>query len=400
MKRMKRHVYILAAAVLAAAFLGTGCDSRLDPTNPDDLIPVNFVVAPAVYGDFSRPQTRADYVPIDLKETKPGGTHENHNNFSGEPEKKYLPEGTILWMTYQKGTKKSAYANASESQLLDHPEYFTWGEQNLKPYIVRISEGGWYSLYPLHSKEISGGYLEVDTDDLENYTNLLLLEAGYYQFRVITPAYRIKKSDLSMQVDNGMFLYSHDERYVQTKSKVFHVKAANESNNYTRTERTITLNPIISQVARFEIRLHRGANVSRLEMMPQGIEISGLQNPEANASGTLLYKWNSVNLADTLVMKKADKNARVSIQEFEVNESTGYITGETAFLPTDAMSTNVYILLDVAVNGIPTQYIVTITQMKFYHGHSYELDLEIGRDGNINVMNWANQSSNMTISVP
>ena len=50
------------------------------------------------------------------------------------------------------------------------------------------------------------------------------------------------------------------------------------------------------------------------------------------------------------------------------------------------------VLINMAVNGIPTQYVITLSQIKFVHGHSYNLDVKVGLNGNINVMNWANQS--------
>ena len=61
-------------------------------------------------------------------------------------------------------------------------------------------------------------------------------------------------------------------------------------------------------------------------------------------------------------------------------------------LPTNAMSTVSYILINMAVNGIPTQYVLTMSRLKFFHGHTYDLKIQVDADGHINVMSWANQA--------
>ena len=98
-----------------------------------------------------------------------------------------------------------------------------------------------------------------------------------------------------------------------------------------------------------------------------------------------------MDIKDTLVMKLADKHANAFIKEFTTDED-GVITGHVGVLPTNALSTSCVILINLAVNGVPTQYAVTLYQIKLVHGHSYNLDLEVGLNGNISVMNWANQS--------
>ena len=245
---------------------------------------------------------------------------------------------------------------------------------------------GYNALYPIGSHEVLDAnnvvYLEVD----ENYTitNPLYLKDGKYQFRMVSPANEIRKDNLSMQVDNGMQVYANDERYVQTASKVIEI-ASNGSG-----VQNIVLNPMINQTARIKLTMKPGANVTTMEMMSQGIEISGLQNPETE-NGKLAFKWSSLALKDTLVMKRADKKSNTFIKEVTEDEH-GYLIGSACILPTNSMSTASVILINLAVNGVPTQYVITLSQIKFFHGHSYNLEVEVGLDGNINVLNWANQS--------
>jgi len=287
-----------------------------------------------------------------------------YNDFDSEPPLTTLPVGTTVWLTYRT-------QNADDS----------WNTPNLQAYVV-LNSAGYNALYPCKSTEDSEGYLSVD--DPVQTTTPLYLEDGTYQFRMVAPANKINKSSLSMQVDNGMYLYSNDERYTQTASKSILVESTGSG------VQNIELNPMIHQMARIYIKLTKGSNVYEMEMMPQGIEISGLQDPEEDTSG-LTFDWSSLNVEDTLVMKKADKYSRVYMTDFTYNDD-GSIEGDIGILPTDCMSTQMTLLFNIAVNGIPTQYVLSLKERKFIHGHSYNMTLSVGLDGNITVMSWANQS--------
>ena len=315
-----------------------------------------------MYGAFATPETRAHNLG------------DNYNEFSYVPELVKLPIGAEVWLTYRKAT----VANPNPNNASD------WEEPNLQAYVV-ADAAGFNALYPIGSHSITENgvtYLEVD----ENYsiTNPLYLKDGKYQFRMVYPANQIRKDNLSMQVDNGMYVYANDERYNQTASKVIEVVNNNQG------VQNIVLNPMINETARIKVSLTPGANVTTMEMMSQGIEISGLQNPETE-SGKLAFKWSSLAIKDTLVMKMADKHANTFIKDFEVHDD-GSMVGSVGILPTNSMSTASVVLINLAVNGIPTQYVITLSQIKFVHGHSYNLDVEVGLNGNINVLNWANQS--------
>ena len=233
-------------------------------------------------------------------------------------------------------------------------------------------------------EETENGTTYIYVGDIE-YTSPLVLNDGYYQFRMVSPANRISKEDLKMQVDNGMYVYANDERYEQTSSSIIPIRATGDG------VQNIILKPMINQTARFRITVHPGKNVSSMEMMSQGIEIAGLQNPESEETGSVSFAWSSLAMADTLRMKKGDKYCRTYMTEFTRNGDNS-LTGEIGILPTDAMSTTTIITVNCAVNGIPTQYVAVLNRKRYFHGHSYNLDLEIGLDGDINVMNWSSQS--------
>ena len=358
---MKTIIRILTAS-FAASLLLAGCQSKINVEEP--LTQANFILAPEVYGAFATPETRAHNLG------------DNYNEFSYVPDLIKLPIDATVWLTYRKA--KPGITNPNPENESD------WEAPNLQAYVV-ADAAGFNALYPIGSHVVTENgvkYLEVD----ENYqiTNPLYLKDGFYQFRMVSPANIIRQDNLAMQVDNGMYVYANDERYNQTASKVIEVVNNNQG------VQNIVLNPMINETARIKVSLTPGANVTTMEMMSQGIELSGLQNPETE-SGKLAFKWSSLAIQDTLVMKMADKHANAFIKDFEVHDD-GSMVGSVGILPTNSMSTASVVLINLAVNGIPTQYVITLSQIKFVHGHSYNLDVEVGLNGNINVLNWANQS--------
>lgn len=370
-KMRERHVFplILAAAISAL----TACERT-----PGNDIPekdgVRVALLPSAYGVPAPVRTRA----VDLTNTGDAGHPDYYyNGFLGEPLLTALPVGTTVWLTYRRGEPVDPAGD------LEDPDNFTWDPMELHAYVVQ-NAAGYNALYPIKSDEVTeGGVTYMSVGDI-TYTAPLFLKDGYYQFRMVSPANRIVKSTLSMQVDNGMYVYANDERYEQTRSRIIRVHASGEG------VQNIVLNPMINQTARFRISLLPGANVSSMEMMSQGIEIAGLQNPEKEPGGSLDFSWNSMDIRDTLKMKRGDKYCRTFIKDFVLED--GRIVGETGVLPTDAMSTTTVITVNVAVNGIPTQYLVVINKRRYFHGHSYNIDLEVGLDGDIRVMNWSSQS--------
>ena len=135
----------------------------------------------------------------------------------------------------------------------------------------------------------------------------------------------------------------------------------------------IKLNPIISQTARFTFTIEKGEGVNRLEPLAAGIEISGLQNPVMHDE-QLTYNWSSENIADTLVMRIGDKRSWVTLpgEELQTDED-GTITGDIGVLPTLTMSTPIAILINMAINGVPTQYMTLLNEQMLLHARSYNL---------------------------
>lgn len=275
-----------------------------------------------------------------------------------------LPQGSTLWLTY-------ARQNADGT---------TYGTPQLQGYVVGSASGGYNTLYPCTSTTDADGKMHINADQIGSP---LYLENGTYKFKMISPAYPIG-SDLGMMVDNGMYFYSTDGRYKETAAVPIDIQVNAQGVQY------IKLNPIISQVARFTFEISKGTGVYSIEPLATGIEISGLQNTESGVS----YNWCSEHISDTLKMKYGDKRALVVLAGDEINvDDAGTLTGDIAVLPTFCLSNSVCILVNVAVNGVATQFMSLLENMTLRHAHSYNVKWTVNmEDGRINVMTWQNQS--------
>ena len=292
------------------------------------------------------------------------------DNWHDLPEKTnpaLLPVGSTLWMSC---------AKKNDDGTFDTP--------TLQGYVVGTNSGGYNSLYTCVSKENTEGKLEIQADQMGAP---LYLENGTYKFKMISPAYPIDPDEMTLRVDNGMYLYATDGRYKETASVETPIEVNTEGVQY------ITLPPMISQVARFTFEITKGIGVNALEPLAAGIEISGLQDPYGEEG--LAYNWCSENIADTLVMRMGDKRAylRVPGGEQRTDEETGTIEGDIGVLPTLTMSTPVSVLVNIAVNGVPTQYMTLVNEPMLLHARSYNLKWEISmEDGRVSVVTWQNQS--------
>lgn len=347
---------------LCVLFLAVSCIQREPSGVPEDGLVEVHILPPQVYGHQpGSPATKADGENVigDIKDRL------DHVPIID------LAEGTTLWLTYEHyDTATSKY---------DPPV--------LKSYVVRSAGGGYQALYACAFTN-EGGKLVVNADDASTTATPLYLKHGEtYRFRMIAPAMPISKSNLSMHVDNGDSFCSSDERYTQTRSKDMKVQATASGVNY------ISMNPMIQQTARLKFTLKKGANVSSIKMMGNGVEISGIQDPYMHNPGGDDFNWSSMDTADTLVMRLGDKRAWVTLpgERFTTN-ADGDLVGEICILPTDARSNTVSILLNMAVNGVPTQYITTLNGMVFEHAKSYNMTFTVGLQNNIVVVNWQNVS--------
>ena len=357
-KGIRRLMAGCPLSIVGSLFLLVACSGEEEP--PGTLAPQG-----AMRVEFRLPGTLGAGAGMTTKAVDNLGPDNWHELPEANPV--LLPVGSTLWMSC---------AKQNDDDTFDTP--------TLQGYVVGTNSGGYNSLYTCVSEENAEGKLEIQADRMGAP---LYLENGTYKFKMISPAYPINPNDMTLRVDNGMYLYATDGRYKETASVETPIEVNTEGVQYIR------LPPMISQVARFTFEITKGNGVNTLEPLAAGIEISGLQDPYGEEG--LAYNWCSENIADTLVMRMGDKRAylRVPGGELRTDEETGTIAGDIGVLPTLTMSTPVSVLVNIAVNGVPTQYMTLVNEPMLLHARSYNLRWEISmEDGRVSVVTWQNQS--------
>lgn len=125
---------------------------------------------------------------------------------------------------------------------------------------------------------------------------------------------------------------------------------------------TLYLPPVISQTARMQFIVKAGEDVYSLEVLTEGIEISGIQQSLGN---TASLGW--VN-GEVLPVKANDQNASVRIAQATQNADNNPMV-HTGILPIDVRSHSIDMLLNLRVNGNPTQYQMLLTGSYLTAGH-------------------------------
>lgn len=340
---MKKLLYHSSVLLALAAIALASCEKE-DSTGipPEGTVLVQPVIA-GCYDGLTSVKTRGW----------------NQDNTQLTPDKIHqLDDGSTLWLiVYQKNTATGIYEEL--------PSYRT-------SYVVKKVTDNYSALYPC----------TVDADG--NYTAVgarpLYLSGGIYRFRALSPA-RGLTEDGKISVKNGQYLLATDDRYIQTSAtKEVEIQETSEAE-----VRVVELNPIINQTARMKFSIKQGDGVHNLEMLSSGIEISGIQNEKINDN---VYNWA---LGDTLKIYLGDKNSWTTIQECK-QESSGTLVAETGILPTDARSNSIIVLLNLKVNGVPTQYQMMLNDMLLQAGYSYNYVVTVTiRDG-VTVITWQNRS--------
>lgn len=347
---MKNLRYILLCFII---MLSISCTKDLEDTGdvPEGMVEV-CVKVPGLYIDgLPEAETRAD------------------SEFLKDETPVRLPVGSTLWLSYSK--KSGDGYEAAE----------------VKPYIVK-SENDYVGLYPCQTEEYTDAegtvWLRINPEQEAN--PLYLGQNTTYRFKALYPAHDIRKSDLTVDLHNGIWACTNDPRYTQTISEDVTMTPIN-----SRKVTYVALKPMVNQTARIHFEIAKGDNVHTLEMMHNGIEIAGVQDKKS------LYPldWTLDEYVEVRQLEGLDEGKHwYKLQEFEVRDDK--IIGDAYVLPLDARRTYIFILINMAVNGIPTQYVLTLNGIILEHSRSYNFDLKAGMDGNMTVVNWQNTSLTIT----
>ena len=342
---MKYLSYIL----LFMAFLFISCSKETGSNAPEGMTEVRLEI-PDVYINGCFNGTKAD------------------SEFLAKETVSKLPVGSTIWLSYSKKGENG------------------YDKAEVKPYIVKGTDD-YIGLYPCGIEEYtdSEGTEWMRIEEEVNGTPLYLTTGETYRFRVLYPAYDLRKPDLYFNLYNGIWACINDPRYTQTESRDITLTANSQKITY------VDLQPVVNQTARLHFEIAKGDNVHTMEMMHSGIEISGVQDKER----AYPMDWTHDEYMDIIQLESIDEGKHwYKLQEFTIQNDK--IIGDAYILPLDVRRTYIFILINMAVNGIPTQYVLTLNGIVLEHSRSYNFDLKAGLDGNLTVVNWQNTSMTIT----
>ncbi len=380
MKRMNNlltRMSLLLLTVLLCACTTETVYIVEDDTAPKvgDSVRVEFL-CPEVY-TFATPQnttTRA-YEAVSL---------EKRLNDEQKPQltKTPLKDGALLWLLSQK--KKGN----------------TYSDPVLGGYKVKYNTNGYPVFSPCQIKrdDQTGTLSLVNIETEENGSPLYITVGDTCRFLIMSPALELQETTengnntYKVFIKNGVYFASTDNRYTETKASDKYISPESVDSNGVQY---VKLNPIVEQTARVKVTVVAGDGVYDINIMNSGVEVSGLQNAYDKEGKD--YLWSLDQIEDTLEMHLGDKNTRVVIPQSDFTEYTTEsgkkaLTGDIGILPTDIMSTVMYILVNVEVNGVPTQYVTQLSMMRLYHGFSYNVTLKVSIQDGVSVATWYNDS--------
>lgn len=242
-------------------------------------------------------------------------------------------------------------------------------ETTIQDYVVRTSEGGSQSLYPC-TVDNNGNITEESKAPL-------YLSTGSYQFSAISPAHKYQPGN-GITIDNGESVVATNNRWSETESTSITITTEDQS-------KVIPLNPLIQLTSRMTFTLQGDANsgVSSISMMQDGIEISRIRQNAVTLK----------NVGDSIKAEITNNYSRIYIKESEMEILNDCkLKGSVYLLPIDNRPTPMTVILNVMVNGVPTQFTFSIVNKILYAGYSYDYKVSIKIKDNITVANWQETS--------
>lgn len=279
-----------------------------------------------------------------------------------------MPEGSTLYLMIEEWDEDQEKWKISEK----YP---------MKPYVV----GGASSLYPCEVYD-DGTVVPGSSG------SPLMLTNGHYRFHAVSPARKLEDVTVGgetyhnvMKIKNGDYVIASDTRWYDTYPTDVEVSIDQSSGMMQE----VALNPLIHQTAQMKFYIRKGKNVSGLDVLPDGVSISGIQDDTKDG---ISFHWSTDE--SVLPMKVGDKYHGVTIKDWEeiTEDGEDYLVGETAILPTDASTNAVFIVFNLKVNDVPTQYMVSLNQQYYKSSYSYEYKFRVDVEDGITVAVWDNIS--------
>lgn len=283
-----------------------------------------------------------------------------------------LPDGATLWI---KATELAASGEEPHKVI--------------NSYVVRNISGtetGQQMLYPCT--------VDKDGNVIEETSIPMFLKIGsWYEFHAVSPARAfVEGTDNALYVNNKEYVISSDIRYSQTRARQVRIE-----DNGEETVQIVKMNTLINQTAQLEFTIYaedNDPNIYSLDVLPQGVEISGIQrlydiNMNVNAE-PWNWSWN-----DTLKVMIGQNDEKVIVRKLNETDNSfimknpdGSLYVKCPILPTDAFSSSIIVLFNLEVNGNPTQFEFMLNQKIFRSAYTYHYKGKLSIENGVTVMTW------------
>lgn len=297
---------------------------------------------------------------------------------------KNLDDGTTLWVYAEETTGYKSH-------------------RAINSYVVRNISGtetGQQMLYPCIVDE-DGNVIE------ESSVPMFLNIGSTYKFSVVSPARKfVDEEKYSLFVNNKEYVLSNDIRYSQTQPLITEILG---DESFPGPVQIVSLNPIINQTSQLEFTIYaedNDPNIYSLDILPQGVEISGIQYQYDRKMNSNADSWNWT-WNDTLKASVGQNTEKVIIRKmgtdavddsFISKNADGSLYIKCPVLPTDAFSSSIIVLFNIEVNGVPTQFEMMLNQKILRSAYTYHYKGKIGFENGASVITW--QYVNWNIDAP
>lgn len=307
-----------------------------------------------------------------------------------------LPDGTTLWLFAE---------DITEGELQEEVEP--------KSYVVRDIDG----MYDDEGRLLQQ-LLPCTVDDEGNLLSetsvpLYLTFGHTYRFRAVSPARKFVEgatdeegeSVYAFYVDNKEYVIATDDRYEETAATEITINADAADEGSAGVE-VVEMNPLINQTAQLEFTIVPEENnpyIHSISVLPQGIEISGVQDRySASSDNSVLWNWST---GEPLHAYTGDNNTSFLIRKdtqfedaFIEERENGSLYIKCPILPTNAFSTSIIVVFNLQINGSPTQYEMMLNQKIYQAAYTYHYKGTIRMEDGVSVITW--QYVNWSDDVP
>lgn len=357
--------------------LGSICGACADEETADVPSPVDNEDAPKVGIQFGLSDY---YEAADGWETR---TDANLTAALAGQSTKHFADSTTLWVLVEKGTQDATSGKMTYTPMDS--------SLNVSYAIMTVTNAD-----GTQTSDLVPCTVDENGKVLNTQSTLLYLQAGYYRIRAISPALKLHDNGTKknvVTVSNGMTLFaSYDACSLTAPLELTPTNFA-----VTDVIQRVNINPLVHQTAQLRFTIvpatpaaGESQHIYSIRPMEDGCEIAGLQATED-------YNWMANNPEWILRLNEKQDTLTIHADDFETVSDTE-ITCQADVLPTSVEATTIYVNFNLRINGVPTQYMTSISDCQLNLGFRYPYTVRVTQSGDVSIASWVSVAT--SVSVP